>query len=138
RSHDAAVRAAGACIALVEQLQQGADYGFALVRPPGHHATADRAMGFCLFNNVAVAAAAALANGYERVAIVDWDVHHGNGTEDIFWERRDVLYVSLHQSPQYPGTGGSERTGLGAGNGFTVNVPLSAGADDAVYRGALT
>ncbi len=140
RSHAAARRAAGGCVALVDALGMnseagsGLDYGFALVRPPGHHATANLAMGFCLFNNVAVAAHAALARGREKIAIVDWDVHHGNGTQDLFYTNPNLLYISTHQSPQYPGTGRATETGLGAGTGFTVNLPLSAGATDTVYR----
>ncbi len=104
--------------------------GLALVRPPGHHATADRAMGFCLYNNVAVAAAALRVNGVSRVAIIDFDVHHGNGTQDIFDEDNTVLYVSSHQYPHYPGSGAVAETGSGVGVGFTVNYPLVAGAGD--------
>jgi acetoin utilization deacetylase AcuC-like enzyme len=111
------------------------DDGIAFVRPPGHHATADRAMGFCLLNNVAVAAAAARKQG-ARVAIVDWDVHHGNGTEAIFWDDADVLYVSTHQWPLYPGTGPVGATGGTAARGATVNVPLPAGSGDAAYAAA--
>jgi acetoin utilization deacetylase AcuC-like enzyme len=137
RSAEAAVRAAGGAIALIEALADGVDYGIGLIRPPGHHATAERAMGFCLFNNVAVAAAAALDTGAaKRVLILDWDVHHGNGTEAIFYDRSDVLYVSLHESPQYPGTGRVSDVGTGDGKGYNVNLPLSAGADDAVYATA--
>ena len=106
---------------------------FALVRPPGHHAEADRAMGFCFFNNVAVAAAAMLARGLERVAIVDIDVHHGNGTQAMFYDDPRVLYVSTHQFPFYPGTGAAEEIGAGDGRGFTVNVPMEAGSTDADY-----
>ena len=136
----AARRAAGGAIALVEALlDPGASSrkGVALLRPPGHHATPDAAMGFCLVNNAAVAAHAALAAGLERVAIVDWDVHHGNGTQDIFWTDPRVLYVSLHQFPLYPGTGCAEEIGADEGRGFTVNVPLSASAADAVYDAAM-
>jgi acetoin utilization deacetylase AcuC-like enzyme len=122
-SYEAALLAAGAAI------QAAATGGFALVRPPGHHALAGRAMGFCLFNNVAVAARAAQAEqGLERVAIVDWDVHHGNGTQAIFWDDPTVLYVSLHQWPFYPGTGGPEEQ-----NDTTVNIPLPGGLGDDAY-----
>jgi acetoin utilization deacetylase AcuC-like enzyme len=130
----AAQRAAGAALGAVDVLRDRADHAIALVRPPGHHATADRAMGFCLFNNAALAAAYAIERGKQRVLVVDWDVHHGNGTQDIFYDRSDVLYLSLHESPQYPGTGAVEETGAGRGRGYTVNIPLSAGATDAVYE----
>jgi acetoin utilization deacetylase AcuC-like enzyme len=107
---------------------------FALVRPPGHHAEADRAMGFCLFNNVAVAAAHAIAAyNLKRVLIVDWDVHHGNGTQHTFEIRRDVLFMSTHMWPEYPGTGDFEEVGRGDGAGFSVNVPLAYGMGDADY-----
>jgi acetoin utilization deacetylase AcuC-like enzyme len=139
RSVDAARRAAGSAAALVEQLvapDAQSTLGLALLRPPGHHATRDVGMGFCLFNNAAVAAYAALAKGLSRVAIVDWDVHHGNGTQDIFYDDPRVLYLSLHQFPFYPGTGAAEDVGEGAGKGATVNIPLSAGAGDAAYCAA--
>ncbi|MDQ2644748.1 MAG: histone deacetylase [Myxococcota bacterium] len=133
----AARRAAGGAVALAEALWRGtAESGVAVVRPPGHHALPDRAMGFCLLNNVAVAAAHARSLGAERVAILDWDVHHGNGTEDMFYADPSVLYVSLHQAPYYPGTGAASDIGTHDGRGYTVNVPLSAGARDAVYLAA--
>jgi acetoin utilization deacetylase AcuC-like enzyme len=133
----AARRAAGGCVALVEAMLEGvARRGVALVRPPGHHATRAQGMGFCLVNNAAIAAYAALARGVSRVAILDWDVHHGNGTQDVFWEDPRVLYASLHQFPFYPGTGDATEVGAGEGRGATLNVPLSAGADDAVYAAA--
>lgn len=126
--------AAGASSETVRQIVTGkAKRGFALGRPPGHHATRSRAMGFCLYNNVAVAAAAALEAGIERIAIIDWDVHHGNGTQDIFYDRRDVLFTSIHQYPFYPGSGGARERGQGAGEGQTINVPLGAGAGDEAY-----
>lgn len=133
----AARRAAGSACALVEAMLSGrAPRGVALLRPPGHHARPDQAMGFCLLNNVAIAAAHARAQGVSRVAIIDWDVHHGNGTEEMFWEDPSVLYVSVHQAPFYPGTGDAEDVGEGDGVGTTVNVPLSSGASDAEYSAA--
>jgi acetoin utilization deacetylase AcuC-like enzyme len=137
RSHEAAVRAAGAVVEAVERvLDGGLDRAFCSVRPPGHHATPGRAMGFCLFNNVAVGAAAALARGLKRVAIVDFDVHHGNGTQEAFWTDPRVLYVSSHQFPFYPGTGALDEVGEGEGRGFTVNLPLAPGTGDAEYAQA--
>jgi acetoin utilization deacetylase AcuC-like enzyme len=138
RSYAAARRATGAALALTDALLDGAaDYGFGLMRPPGHHARPGQSMGFCMLNHVAVAARHALERGARRVVIVDWDVHHGNGTEEIFESRPEVLYISLHQSPQYPGTGAVTDVGIEDGKGFTVNVPLAAGADNAVYAAAL-
>jgi acetoin utilization deacetylase AcuC-like enzyme len=134
-SYRAATLAAGASVAAVDSAMSGRN-GFALVRPPGHHALYDSAMGFCLFNNVAVAAQNALRkHGLERVIVVDWDVHHGNGTQDYFYERDDVLFFSVHQYPFYPGTGAAGETGAGAGKGYTVNVPLPAGVGDGGYMG---
>ena len=136
-SYEAAQRAAGGAAAMTRALvQTEARRGFALLRPPGHHAEAGRAMGFCLLNNVAVAAEAALQAGAARVAIVDWDVHHGNGTQHIFESRRDVLFISLHQWPFYPGTGGVDELGVGEGRGATLNIPLPAGSGDAQYGAA--
>lgn len=136
-SVDAARAGAGAALVITDALLDGrADFGLALVRPPGHHARPSGAMGFCLLNNVALAAAHARARGIDRVAIVDFDVHHGNGTQEAFYADPSVLYVSLHQSPLYPGSGAARETGVGDGRGYTVNIPLSAGADDAVYGAA--
>ena len=137
RSFAAARRATGAALAITDALLDGAaDYGFGLLRPPGHHARPAQGMGFCLLNHVAVAAQHALGRGARRVVILDWDVHHGNGTEEIFEGSADVLYVSLHQNPQYPGTGAVGDAGLGEGQGFTVNLPLAAGATNADYAAA--
>jgi acetoin utilization deacetylase AcuC-like enzyme len=134
RSYPAALRAAGAVVDAVDRvLDGGLDRAFCLPRPPGHHALADRAMGFCLFNNVAVGAAHALARGLSRVLIVDFDVHHGNGTQAIFYDDPRVLYVSSHAYPFYPGTGSLAETGAGAGRGFTVNLPLPNGMGDLEY-----
>jgi acetoin utilization deacetylase AcuC-like enzyme len=138
-TYRAALLAAGTVVDAVERVLGGSlDRALCAVRPPGHHALPDRAMGFCVFNNVAVGAAHALARGLSRVAIIDFDVHHGNGTERMFYEDPRVLYVSSHEYPFYPGTGALSDTGSGAGRGFTVNLPLPAGFGDsdyaAVYR----
>jgi acetoin utilization deacetylase AcuC-like enzyme len=133
-SYAAALLAAGAAVGAVEEVWSGrAENAFALVRPPGHHAEAAHAMGFCLFNNAAIAAEAARRLGAERVMVLDWDVHHGNGTQHIFERRRDVLYLSSHQFPYYPGTGDSHEIGTGEGAGYTVNCPLPPGQGDADY-----
>ncbi|MBV9818261.1 MAG: histone deacetylase [Solirubrobacterales bacterium] len=131
----AGLHAAGGAVALVDRLLDGAaPTGFSLHRPPGHHAETARAMGFCLFNSVAVAARHALAvRGLARVLVVDWDVHHGNGTEEIFSADPAVLYLSIHQSPLYPGTGPASEVGSGAGRGFTVNLPVPARSGDDVF-----
>lgn len=132
-SFKTALLAAGGVIAAVDAVIGGLDSVFALVRPPGHHAEPDRGMGFCLFNNVAIAARYAQAKGLEKVLIVDWDVHHGNGTQKAFYEDDSVLYFSIHQYPHYPGTGRINEAGAGKGEGFTINVPLPHGAGDADY-----
>ena len=135
-SWDTARRAAGAVLAAVDDLRRG-DHrvAFSAGRPPGHHAVRDRAMGFCLFNNAAVGAAAIAAEG-ERVVIFDWDVHHGNGTQDIFYDDPDVLYVSTHESPLYPGTGRLMETGGPRAERTTLNLPFPAGTAGDVYRAA--
>jgi acetoin utilization deacetylase AcuC-like enzyme len=136
-SYEAALHAAGGAVALVDLLLDGAaPCGFSAHRPPGHHALPSRAMGFCLFNNVAVAARHAVAErGLPRVMIVDWDVHHGNGTNDIFFESPEVLFVSIHESPLYPGTGAASEMGAGEGLGFTVNLPVPPGSGDDEFFG---
>ncbi len=139
-SYDVALLAAGGAIAAVDavldKVIDKADSSFALVRPPGHHATPDRGMGFCIFNNVAIAARHAQKKGKKRVLIVDWDVHHGNGTQEAFYEDPTVLYFSTHQYPHYPGTGWLDEVGSGAGKGYNINVPLPAGTEDSGFIAA--
>lgn len=131
--------AAGAAIGAVDGALDGrAGHAFVLCRPPGHHALPDRGMGFCLLNNVAIAAAHARARGIARVAIIDWDVHHGNGTEAVFLEDPAVFYASTHQAPFYPFTGMASERGRGAGHGATLNIPLEAGSGDAALLRSLT
>ena len=132
-SHEIALLAAGAIVQASAHARSTGEIAFALVRPPGHHAERGQAMGFCLYNNVAVAAAQALADGLERIAIVDIDVHHGNGSQWMFYDDPRVLYISSHQFPFYPGTGAAGEVGKDDGAGFTFNIPLEAGATDADY-----
>jgi acetoin utilization deacetylase AcuC-like enzyme len=135
-SYEVARLAAGAAVTAVDHVLDGGPRtrAMALMRPPGHHAERDRAMGFCFFNNIAIGAAHARARGLSRVAIVDFDVHHGNGTQWSFYGDPSVLFMSSHQFPYYPGTGAADEIGTGAGTGFTVNLPLAAGATDADYE----
>jgi len=135
RSYEIALLATGGLLKMLDFIMEGKiQNGFALVRPPGHHAEADRAMGFCLFNNVAIGASYLIKKyGLKKILIVDWDLHHGNGTEHAFYSRRDVLYFSTHQFPYFPGTGYWDETGEGQGEGYTVNVPLRAGKADEDY-----
>lgn len=136
-TQEAAWLAAGGAVELCRAVVDGpVRRGIALLRPPGHHACPSRAMGFCLLNNIAIAAADALARGLSRVAIVDFDVHHGNGTQDIFYEDARVLFISLHQSPLYPGTGRVEERGARGGEGYTVNVPMPPGSGPEAYGAA--
>jgi acetoin utilization deacetylase AcuC-like enzyme len=134
-SYRTALLAAGGVITAVEAVMDGeADNAFAMVRPPGHHALPDRAMGFCFFNNVAIAAAWLLNHrGLKRIMIVDWDVHHGNGTQEMFYESPEVLYASTHQYPHYPGSGALHEIGVGPGEGYTVNAPMPADFGDDEY-----
>ena len=144
RTYEAALAAVGACMTAARKVLTGhLDVAFCAIRPPGHHALPARGMGFCFFNNAALAAEAALRQGAERVAILDWDAHHGNGTQEIFYHRGDVLYMSIHQAYRlgggglfYPGTGTVDEIGVDAGLGKTINVPLPAGAGDEEYAQA--
>ncbi len=136
-TREAAWYAAGGAIDLARRIVAGtAQRGVALLRPPGHHAVPASSMGFCLLNNVALAASQALESGLSRVAIVDWDVHHGNGTQDVFYEDPRVLFISLHQFPFYPGTGAARETGAGAGFGYTANLAMPSGTGDEAYGAA--
>jgi acetoin utilization deacetylase AcuC-like enzyme len=142
-SYEVALKAAGAALtavdAVVDRSDSAPDSLFAMIRPPGHHATGTRAMGFCLFNNAAVAARyAAEQHGFERVAVLDWDVHHGNGTQDILYGDPGALFISLHQWPLYPGTGWLTEVGRGEGQGFTVNLPMPPSSGDREHLQAMT
>jgi acetoin utilization deacetylase AcuC-like enzyme len=138
-SCDAALAAIGTVLTAIDRIVDGpVQNAFCIARPPGHHATADRAMGFCLFNNIAVGARYAQGKGLARPMIVDWDVHHGNGTEAIFYEDADVFYLSMHQSPHYPGTGHRNDRGRGDGDGTTLNLPVPPGLPAARYADEFT
>ncbi|HQR05240.1 MAG TPA: histone deacetylase [Gemmatales bacterium] len=138
-SYEVGLLAAGACCSAVQSVMKGdTQKAFCLVRPPGHHATPSQSMGFCLFNNIALAARHAFACGASRVLIVDWDVHHGNGTQDAFYDDEQVFFLSLHRSPFYPGTGLANETGTGAGLGSTLNVPLRFGISRQDYLAAFS
>jgi len=133
-SFEAAMFAAGAIVEAIDRCKKGEiERAFCAVRPPGHHAEADRAMGFCIFNNIAVGARYAQKIGYKKVFIVDFDVHHGNGTQHIFEEDDSVFYFSSHQYPHYPGTGGDYERGKGKGEGYTYNIPMQYGSGDKDY-----
>ncbi len=137
-SYDVALLAVGGTLLGVDEVMNAkSKAAFCAIRPPGHHAETTKVMGFCLFNNIAIGARYAQKKyGVERVAIIDWDVHHGNGTQEIFYEDDSVFYVSLHQYPFYPGTGAANETGIGKGEGFTLNCPMKAGSTEKEYREA--
>ncbi len=142
RSYEIALMAVGGVLTAVDAvMEEQVNNAFCAVRPPGHHAESDRSMGFCMFNNIAIAAEhLCQQHGLKRVAIVDFDVHHGNGTQHIFEHRSDILFISLHQDPLtcYPGTGFADETGIGKGEGYTLNLPMTPGDGDADYRNAFT
>ncbi len=134
-SYETALLAAGGLLTAIDKIMDGdINNAFCAVRPPGHHAEPDRVMGFCLFNNIAVAARyLQIHYRLKKILIIDWDVHHGNGTQDVFYDDPTVMYFSIHQYPHYPGTGSTEETGIGKGLGFTINVPMSGGMGDKEY-----
>jgi acetoin utilization deacetylase AcuC-like enzyme len=137
KSSEAAFMSAGSGIVLADKIIEGSiKNGMAIVRPPGHHAEKDSPMGFCFFNNIAVTAKYLQSKGVQKIAILDWDVHHGNGTEEIFYDDETVLFISTHQYPFYPGTGSAESTGHGKGKGYTLNIPFAKGSEDAQYISA--
>lgn len=135
-SYNVALLAAGGAITAVDSVIDKLGFAFALVRPPGHHATPGTGMGFCIFNNIAIAARHAQKREKRRVLIIDWDVHHGNGTQEAFYDDPSVLYFSTHEYPHYPGTGWLDETGTGQGEGYNINVPLPAGTDDSGFIAA--
>jgi acetoin utilization deacetylase AcuC-like enzyme len=138
KTFDVAMLSAGGVLTCVDEYFKGHKYSFALNRPPGHHAKTDNAMGFCIFNNIAIGARYAMERyDLKKVAIFDFDVHHGNGTQEIFYKSPDVIYLSTHQYPHYPGTGSIDETGEGEGEGYTVNVPLPPNTDDDSYLTAV-
>lgn len=136
RSKEVSLMAVGGVMEAADRVMKGEiSRAFCAVRPPGHHAERDKAMGFCIFNNVAIGATYMKSHGdVERIAIVDWDLHHGNGTQWAFYDRDDIMYISLHQFPYYPGSGSSDEKGNGKGVGHTINIPVHPGAGDAEYR----
>ncbi len=136
-SFKAALLAAGSGIQAIEEiLQQTTRRVLLLLRPPGHHSLKSKGMGFCIFNNIAISAKYALKKGFKKIAIIDWDVHHGNGTQEIFYSDKNVLFISIHQYPFYPGTGSMDEIGEGDGLGYTLNIPMQRGSDDSDYKKA--
>lgn len=136
-SYEAATLAVGSGLEAIDLIRKGEiESAILLVRPPGHHSLKSRGMGFCLFNNIAIAARYGLQNGFKKIAIIDWDVHHGNGTQEEFYKEKEVLFISIHQFPFYPGTGAIDEIGEGEGEGYTLNIPMPRGSSDADYKKA--